>query len=51
MAIEVAKEAFLPALKYGASSPTRCDLCHAQERVIVRLRGVDGEERPEVNPE
>jgi hypothetical protein len=23
MATEVAKEAFLPALKYGASSPTR----------------------------
>jgi hypothetical protein len=25
MATEVAKGAFLPALKYGASSPTRCD--------------------------
>jgi hypothetical protein len=25
MATEVAKEAFLPALKYGASSPTRCE--------------------------
>ena len=26
MATEVAQEAFLPALKYGASSPTRCEL-------------------------
>jgi len=25
MATKVAKEAFLPALKYGASSPTRCE--------------------------
>jgi hypothetical protein len=25
MATEVAKGAFLPALKYGASSPTRCE--------------------------
>jgi len=26
MATEVAKGAFLPVLKYGASSPTRCDV-------------------------
>jgi hypothetical protein len=26
MATEVAKGAFLPALKYGASSPTRCEI-------------------------
>jgi len=25
MATEVAKEAFLPALKYGEESPTRCE--------------------------
>jgi hypothetical protein len=37
MATEVAKEAFLTALKYGASSPTRCELLFTKSALTFNL--------------